>query len=304
MPGGPVHASVQLALTLAGTVDAFDQQGFRLGLAGVAGVALTAISLQVAAASVRVLTTIAVTGEAAAAALVLTLQAAIANTTTLSAALGVAVESAADPVVTFLVLPRPSPPPLPPPPLPQSPPTYPPSPLPPSLPAPRLPPPPSPSPSPPLKPLPTYPSQLPPGLEQSAEELLGISPKWLAVIGVLATIFVLLAVAILVLVLYFKRKLRAVEVRREQIAAAQRDQQQSYLKRVLRAVLSVRRAQISVELNAPTAQPTLSAQTPEMQWLERQEAVVHAECTADSVAAADDELTTEQLEAQINDMRI
>ena len=62
---------------------------------------------------------------------------------------------------------------------------------------------------------------------QTSEDSLGISTIWQAVIGVLATIFVLVCMAVLVLVLYFKRKLHAVEVRREQIAAEQREQQRN-----------------------------------------------------------------------------
>ena len=139
---------------------------------------------------------------------------------------------------------------------------------------------------------------------QTSEDSLGISTIWQAVIGVLATIFVLVCMAVLVLVLYFKRKLHAVEVRREQIAAEQREQQQSFLQRMMRAVLSVRRAQVQVSLGGYGAQPTSSAQTPEMNWLARQEADVQAAADADALAAADDELTTQQLEERINDLRI
>ena len=121
----------------------------------------------------------------------------------------------------------------------------------------------------------------------------------------LATIFVLVCMAVLLLVLYFKRKLHAVEVRREQIAAEQREQQQSFLQRMMRAVLSVRRAQFQVSLDRHGAQPrTSSAQTPEMNWLARQERDVQAAADADALAAADDELTTQQLEERINDLRI
>ena len=139
---------------------------------------------------------------------------------------------------------------------------------------------------------------------QTSEDSLGISTIWQAVIGVLATIFVLVCMTVLVLVLYFKRKLHAVEVRREQIAAEQREQQQSFLQRMMRAVLSVRRAQVQVSLGGHGAQPTSSAQTPEMNWLARQEADVQAAADADALAAADDELTTQQLEERINDLRI
>ena len=97
---------------------------------------------------------------------------------------------------------------------------------------------------------------------------------------------------------------RAVEVRREQIAAEQREQQQSFLRRMMRAVLSVRRAQVQVDLGAPGAQPTSSAQTPESKWLARQETIVQTTAGADALAAGDDELTTQQLEEQINDLRI
>ena len=121
----------------------------------------------------------------------------------------------------------------------------------------------------------------------------------------LATVFVLVCMAVLVLVLYFKRKLHAVEVRREQIATEQREQQQSFLQRMMRAVLSVRRAQVQIDLGAPGAQPTTgSAQTPEMKWLARQETNVQATARADTLTAADDELTTQQLEEQINDLRL
>ena len=120
----------------------------------------------------------------------------------------------------------------------------------------------------------------------------------------LAAVFVLVCMAVLVLVLYFKRKLHAVEVRREQIATEQREQQQSFLQRMMRAVLSVRRAQVQIDLGAPGAQPTSSAQTPEIKWLARQEINVQATAEADTLAAADDELTTQQLEEQINDLQI
>ena len=120
----------------------------------------------------------------------------------------------------------------------------------------------------------------------------------------LATVLVLVCIAVLVLVLYFKRQLQAVEARREQIAAEQRVQQQSFLRRMMRAVLSVRRAQVQVDLGAPGAQPTSSAQTPEIKWLARQETIVQATAGADALAAADDELTTQQLEEQINDLRL
>ena len=120
----------------------------------------------------------------------------------------------------------------------------------------------------------------------------------------LATVLVLVCIAVLVLVLYFKRQLQAVEARREQIAAEQRVQQQSFLRRMMRAVLSVRRAQVQVDLGAPGAQPTGSAQTPEMKWLARQETNVQATARADTLTAADDELTTQQLEEHINDLRL
>ena len=123
-------------------------------------------------------------------------------------------------------------------------------------------------------------------------------------IGVLATVLVLVCIAVLVLVLYFKRQLQAVEARREQIAAEQRVQQQSFLRRMMRAVLSVRRAQVQVDLGAPGAQPTGSAQTPEMKWLARQETNVQATARVDTLTAADDELTTQQLGEQINDLRL
>ena len=73
---------------------------------------------------------------------------------------------------------------------------------------------------------------------------------------------------------------------------------------MMRAVLSVRRAQVQVSLGGYGAQPTSSAQTPEMNWLARQEADVQAAADADALAAADDELTTQQLEERINDLRI
>jgi hypothetical protein len=41
-----------------------------------------------------------------------------------------------------------------------------------------------------------------------------------------------------------------------------------------------------------------------MNWLARQEADVQAAAEADALAAADDELTTQQLEERVNDLRI
>ena len=140
-------------------------------------------------------------------------------------------------------------------------------------------------------------------VSQTAVVSPGVSTIWLAVIGVLAASLVLVCIAVLVLVFYFKRKLHEVEVRREQTVTEQREQQQSFLQRMMRAILSVRRAQVQINLGAPGAQPTSSVQTPEMAWLARQEKNFQTTAEADALAAADDKLTTQQLEAQINDLR-
>ena len=164
-PGGAWLHEIGLVMTVAGTVEAFNRRAqyfFKLKLAAAIGVEPAAISLSVSAASVRVAATIRVVENATnVAASVLLLS---GNTTALSLATGVAVESADPPAVVVEAVAAPSPPPpSPPPPSPSPPPpapSFPPpmlppqSPSPPSLPpSPPSPPPPSPPPAPPVPPL-------------------------------------------------------------------------------------------------------------------------------------------------------
>ena len=52
-----MQPTVQWEITVAGTVETFDQDGFKAGLASFAGVPPSAITLAVTAASVHVLAT-------------------------------------------------------------------------------------------------------------------------------------------------------------------------------------------------------------------------------------------------------
>ena len=117
-------------VTLAGTVETFDAADFTVHLAASVGVEPAAITLSVAAASVRVAATIRVVGEAVG--VIASVQALANDASTLSLALGVTVESVGAPTVSVRAGAAPSPPPASPPPPSPSPSPPPPSPPPPS----------------------------------------------------------------------------------------------------------------------------------------------------------------------------
>jgi len=130
---------VDLVMTLAGTVETFDAANFATHLAALVGVEVAAVTLNVNAASVRVAATIRVVEDAVS--VVTAVRALANNTSAISLAAGVTVESVDPPTISVQVVVPPSPPPPSPPP---------PSPLP--LPPPPSPPPPSPPPPLPLSP--------------------------------------------------------------------------------------------------------------------------------------------------------
>ena len=102
---------VELTLTAAGTVEAFDASRFKARLAASVGVTPADISLAVAAASVRVVATIRVAAAAAATGVASTLQ---VDPSALSELVGVTVLSASAPVVLVRLVPVAPPPALPP----------------------------------------------------------------------------------------------------------------------------------------------------------------------------------------------
>jgi hypothetical protein len=104
---------VTIALTVAGTVDEFDEDGFKTGLASELGVAPEVISLTVTAASVNVVATIAATeGENGNVLTNLQMLASSADVqASLGAVLGVTLESVAAPEVETVTVLAPSPPP-------------------------------------------------------------------------------------------------------------------------------------------------------------------------------------------------
>ena len=104
---------VEMQLTVQGTVEDFDQPMFQASLGAYLTVSPTDISLVVSAASVNVKVTITFTDASAAGSVVDTLQGLVSNLTALSAAVGVTVEGATDPVVSHVVVIAPSPPPRP-----------------------------------------------------------------------------------------------------------------------------------------------------------------------------------------------
>ena len=106
---------VQLLATVAGTVDTFDQEGFKAGLAALVGYGVTAadITLSVTAASVQVSATIEVTDQSSACAIAVALQAVVTNATALGEAIGATVESATAPAPIFCAMAPPSSPPSP-----------------------------------------------------------------------------------------------------------------------------------------------------------------------------------------------
>ena len=102
---------MELTLTAAGTVEAFDASRFKARLAASVGVTPADISLAVAAASVRVVATIRVAAAAAATGVASTLQ---VGPSALSELVGVTVLSAPAPVVLVRSVPVAPPPALPP----------------------------------------------------------------------------------------------------------------------------------------------------------------------------------------------
>ena len=144
-PGSVKQPVVEMALTVAGTVETFDQDAFKANFSATIGVQPEKVSLAVSAGSVVVVATIETDTADDADALVTNLETLTSDTTALSASLGVAVESVSPPVVEEVVTPGPSAPPSPPPsPPPPSPPP------PPSIPPPPSTPPPTPPANPPL----------------------------------------------------------------------------------------------------------------------------------------------------------
>ena len=105
---------VELTLTAAGTVEAFDASSFKASLAASVGVTPADITLVVAAASVRVVATIRIAAAAAVTGVASTLQAAAADPSALSELVGVRVLSAAAPVVLVRLVAVAPPPALPP----------------------------------------------------------------------------------------------------------------------------------------------------------------------------------------------
>ena len=105
-----------MQLTVQGTVEDFDQARFQASLGAYFKVSPADISLDVSAASVNVKATITFADASAAGSVVDAMQDLASNLTALSAAVGVTVEGASDPVVSQVVFLAPSPPPPSPPP--------------------------------------------------------------------------------------------------------------------------------------------------------------------------------------------
>jgi len=120
-----------LEAIIAGTVDGFEQEVYKANLVAALAITAAEISLDVIAASVRVVATIRPTTRPwatvvrSANSLVLQLTTAGEGAASLSAVLGVTIESMSKPTTAFVIVPAPSPPP------PQLPPALPPSPAPP-----------------------------------------------------------------------------------------------------------------------------------------------------------------------------
>ena len=125
-PGSSTVVELTLEAIVAGAVDSFEQEAYKTKLAVALAITTAEISLDVTAASVRVVATIrpttrpwaAVVGSANG--LVLQLTTAGEGTPSLSEVLGVTIESLTKPTTAFVIVPAPSPPP------PQSPPARPP----------------------------------------------------------------------------------------------------------------------------------------------------------------------------------
>ena len=122
MPGGAWLTEVDLVMTVAGTVETFDAASFIVSLATSVGVEPAAVTLDVAAASVRVAATIRVVGDADG--VIAAVQALPSSAIELSVALGVTVMNVDPPTVSVraLTAPLPPPPPAPPPSVPPPPP--------------------------------------------------------------------------------------------------------------------------------------------------------------------------------------
>jgi hypothetical protein len=125
-PGSSTVVELTLEAIVAGAVDSFEQEAYKTKLAVALAITTAEISLDVTAASVRVVATIrpttrpwaAVVGSANS--LVLQLTTAGEGAPSLSEVLGVTIESLTKPTTAFVIVPAPSPPP------PQSPPARPP----------------------------------------------------------------------------------------------------------------------------------------------------------------------------------
>ena len=114
-PGERLRQAVEIALVLGGSVETFDQGNFTTALAASVGVQAADISLDVRAASILVVATIAVANASEATDLASTLTTATSNASAFGALLGVTVERIEPPVVKTTVLAAPASPPSPPP---------------------------------------------------------------------------------------------------------------------------------------------------------------------------------------------
>ena len=114
-PGERLRQAVEIALVLGGSVETFDQGNFTTALAASVGVQAADISLDVRAASILVVATIAVANASEATDLASTLTTATSNASAFGALLGVTVERIEPPVVKTTVLAAPGSPPRPPP---------------------------------------------------------------------------------------------------------------------------------------------------------------------------------------------
>ena len=95
--------AVELSLTVAGTVESFDQDSFKAKLAASLNVTIDAISLAVSAASVLVVASIAVADEVAAVSLKSTVETVASDAAALGEVVDVTVESVSAPVVVAAV---------------------------------------------------------------------------------------------------------------------------------------------------------------------------------------------------------
>ena len=91
------------------------------------------------------------------------------------------------------------------------------------------------------------------------------------------------------------RQVREMETRNEQIS----EEQQSLFRRTMRAILSVRRAQVR-----DTAPAGVASTSGSHGWLARNEEDCREADRLEAIANVDDELTAEQLEAEINNLTI